>query len=101
MGRENEGPWFCYMLECGDGSIYVGAARNPDERVKRHNWGVGSRHTSLRRPVRLVWSEEHRDEQAARAREAELKGWRRAKKLELVARRRGTQHPSSGSRDEE
>jgi len=82
---EQEQPWFCYMLECGDGSHYVGAAKNPAEREKRHNWGVGARHTALRRPVRLIWLEAHANEKAARAREAELKGWRRAKKLELIA----------------
>ena len=94
MATERTGSWFCYMLECGDGSLYVGAAKNPEERVKRHNWGIGSRHTSLRRPVKLIWSEEHGDEQAARAREAELKGWRRSKKMELVARRLREIHPS-------
>jgi putative endonuclease len=91
-GREEH--WFCYMLECRDGSIYVGAAKDPAEREKRHNWGVGSRHTATRRPVKLIWSEEHADEGAARAREAELKGWRRSKKLELVARRLREIHPS-------
>ncbi len=86
--------WFCYMLECGDGSLYVGAAKDPAQRMKGHNWGVGSRHTALRRPVRLVWQEEHPNESSARKREAELKGWRRAKKLELIAKAQNQIHPS-------
>ena len=86
--------WFCYMLECGDGSLYVGAAKDPRAREKRHNWGIGSRHTALRRPVKLVWQEEHASEGSARRREAELKGWRREKKLELVARFQREIHPS-------
>ena len=81
---ESEQPWFCYMLECGDGSLYIGAAKDPAKRVKRHNWGVGSRHTALRRPVKLVWLQEFATEQLARSREAELKGWRREKKLNLA-----------------
>jgi predicted GIY-YIG superfamily endonuclease len=76
MARKT-GPWFCYILECCDGSFYVGAASDLVQRVKRHNWGVGSRYTAARRPVRLAWWEEHPDERGARGREAELKGWRK------------------------
>ena len=86
--------WFCYMLECADGSLYVGVSRDPAGRVVRHNAGIGARHTALRRPVRLVWQEEHADRRSARGREAELKGWRREKKLELIARFRQQIHPS-------
>jgi putative endonuclease len=91
---ESEEPWFCYMLECCDGSLYVGAAKDPARRTKRHNWGVGSRHTALRRPVKLIWQEVHASEASARRREAELKGWRREKKLELVVRFQPGIHPS-------
>jgi putative endonuclease len=83
--EKSEEPWFCYMLECSDGSFYVGAAKDPAERLKEHNWGVGSKRTRLRRPVKLVWQQEHASQALARKREAELKGWRREKKLGLVA----------------
>jgi putative endonuclease len=82
------------MLECSDGSFYMGAAKDPARRIKRHNWGVGSRHTALRRPVKLVWQEAHASEGSARRREAELKGWRREKKLELVVKFQREIHPS-------
>jgi putative endonuclease len=85
--------WFCYMLECSDGSLYVGAAKDSAQRTKQHNRGTGARHTALRRPVKLVWQEEHSSESSARGREAELKGWRRQKKLNLIAEYRGI-HPS-------
>jgi len=91
---ESEGRWFCYILQCGDGSLYVGVAKDLERRVKRHNWGVGSRHTALRRPVKLVWQEEHANQRSARGREAELKGWRREKKLELIATFQREIHPS-------
>jgi putative endonuclease len=91
---EAGGTWFCYMLECGDGSLYVGVAKDPVQRVKRHNLGVGAQHTALRRPVRLVWQEEYATQRLARGREAELKGWRREKKLELIARFQREIHPS-------
>ena len=86
--------WFCYMLECADGSLYVGVAKDPVRRATRHNWGVGAKHTALRRPVRLVWQEEHTSQRSARCREAELKGWRREKKLEILGTFRREIHPS-------
>jgi len=46
--------WFCYMVRCRDGSLYVGIATDVNERVKRHNWGVGPAFTAKRRPVSLV-----------------------------------------------
>jgi predicted GIY-YIG superfamily endonuclease len=76
--------WFCYMIRCADDSLYVGIATEPDERVKRHNWGVGPEFTAKRRPVELVWSELCGSSALARRREREIKGWSRAKKLALV-----------------
>jgi len=76
--------WFCYMLRCSDGSLYVGVAVDPEERLKKHNWGVGARFTAARRPVTLVWTEWHPSQRAARGREAELKGWSRKRKLRLI-----------------
>jgi putative endonuclease len=81
----SEEAWFCYMVECRDGSLYVGSAKDPVERTKRHNWGVGARHTAARRPVKLIWQERHENELSARGREAEIKSWGRVRKLRLVA----------------
>jgi len=81
--------WFCYMLRCNDDSFYVGIAIDVEDRVKRHNSGVGPRYTANRRPVELVWSECCGNTDAARAREKELKGWNRRKKLQLIAKTQG------------
>ena len=81
--------WFCYMLRCSDSSFYVGIAIDVEDRVKRHNWGVGPGYTAKRRPVKLVWSERCGDADAARTREKELKGWSRNKKLELIRQAAG------------
>ena len=77
--------WFCYMVRCRDGSLYVGIATDPAERLKRHNWGVGPVFTARRRPVELIWSERCDSSAAARRREREIKGWSREKKLALAA----------------
>jgi predicted GIY-YIG superfamily endonuclease len=80
----DEESWFCYMVRCKDGSLYVGVATDLASRVKEHNWGVGAKFTSTRRPVALIWWQEFPNQKAARGRESELKGWRREKKLNLV-----------------
>ena len=89
-----DGPWFCYMVRCADDSCYIGVATEVAERIKEHNWGVGSRFTAKRRPVTLVWWERFEDQRGARGREAELRGWRRAKKLRLIAEWQRKFHPS-------
>jgi putative endonuclease len=89
--------WFCYMVRCRDGSFYVGIATDVNERVKRHNWGVGPEFTAKRGPVELLWSECCRSCEAARQREKEIKGWSRTKKIELV-KRCGRENPSPASR---
>jgi len=78
-------PWFCYMLQCKDGSLYVGMTNDIVARVDKHNRGLGPEYTKKRRPVKLIWSQEFADRFGARDREVELKGWNRKKKLSLVA----------------
>jgi putative endonuclease len=78
-------PWFCYMLRCSDGSLYVGITSDLLARVDKHNQGFGPEYTRRHRPVELIWSQEFGSSSAARKREIELKGWSRKKKLRLVA----------------
>ena len=77
-------PWYVYILECSDGSLYVGISDDVAQRVAVHNAGRGPDYTR-RRPVRLIFQETCPDKSSARKREMELKGWRREKKLRLVA----------------
>jgi len=86
---EQDKPWFCYIARCGDGSLYVGIATDLEEREKEHNWGVGAEFTAERRPVKVVWSEQFANQSDAHAREVEIKGWSRRKKLDLVTGKRG------------
>ena len=72
----------------------MGVAIDPEERLKKHNWGVGARFTAARRPVKLVWTEPQANYRAARGREGEIKGWSRARKLELVAKFQRDSPPS-------
>ena len=76
--------YFCYILECADQSLYVGVTDNPARRLQEHSEGQGAQWTSQRRPVRMVWMEEHKTLSSARQRENQLKGWSRAKKAALI-----------------
>ena len=49
---------YAYILECADGSFYVGSTRNLDHRMQDHHSGMVDSYTSERRPVRLVWFSE-------------------------------------------
>ena len=75
--------WFTYILECADGSYYVGITNDLNLRLAEHNNGVGARWTARRRPVKLRYAESHSGKSVARKREIEIKGWRREKKVGL------------------
>ncbi len=79
--------WFCYLVKCSDSSYYVGITNNLESRVSEHNAGRGSAYTAARRPVRLLWYEEHETRSSATKREREIKGWRRTQKERLIAER--------------
>lgn len=75
-----------YILKCKDSSLYVGCTNNIQERVKEHNKSKkGAHYTKIRRPVTLMYTEEYTTLKEARKRESEIKKWRRAKKLKLIA----------------
>jgi putative endonuclease len=49
-----------------------------------HRYDAGSAFTSRYHIDRLVWFEEHDDVRAAIARETQIKGWTRARKMALI-----------------
>jgi putative endonuclease len=74
-----------YILECRDGSFYTGSTRNLDQRMEEHQAGTyPDGYTESRRPVRLAYSEEYERIDDAWARERQVHGWSRAKKLALI-----------------
>ncbi len=65
--------YYCYLLECADGSYYTGWTLDPIRREKQHNSGQGARYTKFHRPVKLVYVEEQPDLTSAMRREREIK----------------------------
>lgn len=76
--------FYVYILECSDRSYYIGSTNDVQERVKRHNAGEAADWTKNRRPVRVVYQEEHPTLLLARQREEQIKGWSRQKKENLI-----------------
>ena len=85
--RYNQSVFFVYMVRCGDGTLYTGYARDPEDRVRVHNAGKGAKYTRSRLPVVLVYVERCESVSAALKRERQLKPWSRAKKEALIAAR--------------
>jgi putative endonuclease len=73
-----------YILECSDGSFYVGSTTDLDRRLWEHQNGEGATYTKRRRPVRLVWSLPFDRVDEAFAYEKRLQGWGRSKRLALI-----------------
>ncbi len=74
-----------YILECADGSLYIGHTDNLDQRMSQHDQGKGCAYTSTRRPVKLIHEEGFETRYEALTMERKLKGWSRAKKLAYMA----------------
>lgn len=77
-------PYFCYIVECADGTLYTGWTTDPTRREKQHNAGRGARYTRQHRPVRLVYIEPQPDMVTAMKRERAIKNLSRAKKQALI-----------------
>ena len=73
-----------YILQCADGSYYVGSTKNLERRIREHNQGLGAKYTARRRPVKLVYSAEFDSIAEAYRREKQVQGWGRAKREALI-----------------
>ena len=80
------GSWFVYIMQCADGTLYTGVARDVATRLRQHNGELrgGPRYTRGRRPVAVVYMEEVPDRSTAQQREAQIKALPRQQKLALV-----------------
>ena len=73
-----------YILDCADGSYYVGSTKDLERRISEHLSGLGSRYTSGRLPVKLVYGEEYKRITDAYYREKQVQNWSRAKREALI-----------------
>lgn len=78
-------PWFLYLLECLDGSLYAGISPDPEARFAQHCRGAGARYTRAHPPSRLLAVQAFPSRSAASVAEHRLKQLRRPQKLEWAA----------------
>jgi putative endonuclease len=78
--------FFVYIMSNGprSGTIYTGITGNLTQRVWQHKNKLGSGFTSRYNLTYLVYYETFAYPDAAIAREKEIKGWRREKKMRLI-----------------
>ena len=80
----HEGSYCTYMMASRSHTLYVGVTGDLFKRVFQHKWRAHEGFTARYNCDRLVWFERHQDVQRAIAREKEIKGWRRSKKIALI-----------------
>ena len=76
---------YTYIVECADGTLYIGWTTNVQKRVKAHNEEKsGAKYTKAKRPVKLVYYEGYETKEEAMRREYAIKQLTRKQKLELI-----------------
>lgn len=76
--------YFLYLIECSDKSIYTGITTNVARRFNEHKTGIGGHYTRSKQVVKVLYTEKFETRAGALKREAQIKGWRRDKKLALI-----------------
>lgn len=77
-------PWFVYILLCDDDSLYTGITTNLNDRLLKHQRGMGAKYTRGRGAKKIVFSEQHAIRSEALIREAEIKKLPRNEKVLLI-----------------
>jgi putative endonuclease len=85
MPERSSGDYSLYLLQCGDGSLYTGIARDVDARLREHRDGRrGARYLRGRGPLVLVFHRSVGDRSRAQRLEYRVRKLRRPGKLALI-----------------
>jgi len=80
-----KGGWV-YIVSSHSRCLYIGVTSDLSGRIWEHKNGVYEGFSKKYKVNQLVYSEFFQDIESAIAREKQLKGWSRAKKIELILR---------------
>jgi putative endonuclease len=83
-------PGYTYIIGSPTGILYIGVTSDIYTRVQQHKNGTFEGFSKEHGCTRLLYYEQHEDISQSIAREKQLKGWRREKKLNLIR----TQNPA-------
>ena len=87
-GKIGPAEWSVYILECSNGSLYTGIAKDVSARFEAHTSGRGAAYTRINPPTRIVHQEHGFSRSAALIREAAIKRMAPERKRALAAKRR-------------
>jgi putative endonuclease len=77
--------WFVYILRCSDQTLYTGITTDLSQRLHEHNnTDKGAKYTRGRRPVSVIYCEEHPSRSLAASREYQIKVFSKQKKEQLI-----------------
>lgn len=82
-------PGYTYIMGSASGTLYIGVTSDLFHRVHQHKTGTYEGFAKRYGCTRLLYVETHESINQSIARETQLKGWRREKKLALIR----TQNP--------
>ncbi|MDH5354397.1 MAG: GIY-YIG nuclease family protein [Gammaproteobacteria bacterium] len=86
MSDKKTSPWFVYIIEADDRSLYTGISTDIDRRFREHcDKTVGARYFNGRKPVEVVYRESGHNRSTASKREIEIKKLSRRQKLSLIS----------------
>lgn len=74
------------MLKNPSGKLYIGVTKDAEKRLHAHNTKQGALFTKTKEKFHIVFLEEYETLAQARAREIQIKKWRREKKENLIQR---------------
>ena len=79
--------YYLYILECADKTLYTGITTDLERRMVEHGGTkLGSKYTSARRPVKLIYSKKFKNRSAASREEARIKKLKKNEKLVLIGK---------------
>jgi putative endonuclease len=80
----NRNCYYVYMMTNDSGTLYIGVTNDIVRRVYEHKQKLVAGFTSKYNITQLVYFEQTNDVQTALAREKQIKGWLRKKKIALI-----------------
>ena len=92
-------PYYVYILECKDKSLYTGFTNDLEKRIEKHNNSKsGAHYTKIRRPVKLKYYESFKTLSKALKREIAIKKLNRKGKIDLIIKKSRKYNLSSSSK---
>lgn len=79
---------FFYVLECSDGTYYAGYTNDLKKRIEVHNAGKGAKYTRAKRPVALIYYEQHETKPLAMKKEYAFKQLTKLQKIRYIGSRK-------------